>query len=50
MEVIKKVNEMQEISLRLKRAWKSIGLVPTMGYLHRGHLSLIEAARRENDI
>ncbi len=50
MEVIKRVNEMQEISLHLKRAWKSIGLVPTMGYLHRGHLSLIEAARRENDI
>ncbi|MGB9791792.1 MAG: pantoate--beta-alanine ligase [Thermacetogeniaceae bacterium] len=50
MEVIKRVKEMQEICLQKRREGKSIGFVPTMGYLHEGHLSLVRAARAENDL
>jgi pantoate--beta-alanine ligase len=41
---------MQQISRKLHREGKNIGLVPTMGYLHKGHLSLISRSKRTADV
>ena len=50
MKVIKKIDELQEILKNFRKEGKSIGLVPTMGFLHKGHASLIKKAVSENDI
>lgn len=41
---------MQVFSFKAKQRGKTICLVPTMGYLHEGHLSLVEAAKKKGDI
>ena len=50
MKIVKSIDELREDLKRYKLEDKSIGLVPTMGYLHEGHASLIRRARKENDI
>ena len=50
MKIVKTVQDMQQLSRRVKLHNKTIGLVPTMGYLHKGHLSLIHRARKHCDI
>lgn len=50
MKVIKEISALQKISDYYKCIGKKVALVPTMGYLHRGHISLMERAKSENDI
>lgn len=49
MKIVKTVSEIREIIKEWRKAGYSIGLVPTMGYLHAGHGTLIEHSVKNND-
>ena len=49
MRIIHDPAELQTLALSVKRTGRRIGLVPTMGFLHDGHLSLIDEAKRRSD-
>lgn len=49
MNIVKTISEVRNVVKNWRKQGLSVGLVPTMGYLHEGHKSLIERACKEND-
>jgi pantoate--beta-alanine ligase len=50
MRIIETISEMQSAAEEIRLCRKTIGVVPTMGYLHEGHISLIKTVRENADI
>ena len=50
MRILSTIQEIQEYAAAIKKTGQSIGLVPTMGALHEGHLALMHAARQACDV
>jgi pantoate--beta-alanine ligase len=46
MQIVHTINEVREHVARARKEGKKIGFVPTMGFLHRGHLTLVEESKK----
>mgnify|MGYP003494370930 CR=1 FL=1 len=50
MDIVRKVHAMKELAARARAEGRRIGFVPTMGYLHEGHMSLVRRVKAECDL
>jgi len=50
MKIVEKAQKMKTLSAKIKSEGQSIGLVPTMGFLHEGHLTLVRASLKKADV
>lgn len=50
MKILRTIGEAQKLTTSLRLKNKTIGFVPTMGYLHDGHLSLVKVAKKKADV
>jgi len=50
MKIINSIMHMQALAIAPERAGRRIALVPTMGYLHEGHASLLREGRKQGDV
>jgi len=50
MRIVRSVDEMHDLALTWRRQGREVGFVPTMGYLHRGHTTLIELMRARSEV